>query len=62
MNFGKAPMAADERAGRAKEILRTSNPRAYKTLYGDDIGAPAPKMSAKSGAADDDRPPSLRKK
>lgn len=61
MNFGKAPMAANERAGRAKEILRTLNPKAYKTLYPDeDIGAPA-QMAAKSGA-DDDLPPSLRKK
>jgi hypothetical protein len=38
------PLSAAEKAAQAKEILRTTNPRAYKTLYGNDtdVGAPAP--------------------
>jgi hypothetical protein len=53
MNLGKPTMSAEEKAARAKEILRTQNPKAYKALYPDEKDEPmADKKPAGNPAVD----------
>lgn len=51
MNIGKDGATAEEKEARAKEILRTTDPKSYKVLYGDDATSPDPSAPPPAPAA-----------